>query len=164
MSSGLYPGTFDPPTLGHLDIILRAAKICKKLFVGVAKNESKQECAFSLDERVNFLKQLVLNEKNVEIVRIDSLIVDFINKEKIDFIIRGLRPFSYIEKEFQMALANKKIGGVETLFFASDGKYAHISSSLIREVASWGHHLKDFVPEQIEIAVANRLRKPHKPA
>src|ERR1700722_8026454 len=150
MNNGLIPGMFDPPTLGHLDVILRAAKICKKLFIGVAHNIRKRESAFSVEERIGLLNVVLHKEKNIEIVPIDGLIVDFAKKHHIDFLVRGLRAFSDMEVEFQMALANKKIGGIETLFLMADGKFAHISSSLIREIAACGHHLKDFVPEAIE--------------
>lgn len=158
MSFALYPGSFDPPTLGHYDVILRAAKVCKKLLVGVACNTSKKEYTFSLEERLQLLKTLVQAERNIEVVRIEGLIVDFAKREKIDFLIRGLRAFSDMEHEFQMALANKKIGGIETLFFMADSKYAHISSSLIREVAACGHHLKDFVPDVIEAEISSRFK------
>ncbi|NGX53331.1 MAG: Phosphopantetheine adenylyltransferase [Chlamydiae bacterium] len=159
MSIGLYPGTFDPPTFGHLDVIERAATMCDKLLVGVAQNSSKKNICFSTDERAAFLKALLAKHKNIEIVHVPGLVVDFAKKMKISFLIRGLRAFSDMEHEFQMALANKKIGEMETIFFMADGKYAHISSTLIREIARAGHHLKDFIPPEIEPQVTPRLHQ-----
>lgn len=159
MSSGLIPGTFDPPTLGHLDVIERAAKLCRKLIIGVAHNQRKQQICFSSEERVAFLKELTRALPNVEVVRIKGLMIDFVKEHGIDFLIRGLRAFSDMEYEFQMALANKKLGEVETIFFMADGRFAHISSSLIRDVAMHGHHLKDFVPAAIEPEVSSRLHQ-----
>ena len=162
MSIALIPGTFDPLTLGHLDVIVRAAKVCKKLMIGVASNVGKRKCAFSADERVELVKKCVQEHKNIEVVLVDGLIVDFAQHHQVEFLIRGLRAFSDMESEFQMALANQKIGGIETLFFTAGGEYAHISSTLIREVAACGHHLKDFVPAPIEEQVLARLSARHR--
>jgi len=156
MAIGLIPGTFDPPTLGHLDVIERAAKVCKKLIIGVADNQQKPTSCFNTKERIELIQKVV---PGIEVVQINGLIVDFAKEHKIDFLIRGLRAFSDMEHEFQMALANKKIGNMETLFFMADGRYAHISSSLIRDIAAHGHHLKDFVPASIEEEVFKRLHE-----
>lgn len=155
---GLIPGTFDPPTLGHLEIIQRAATLCRKLYIGVAENRSKNH-SFTLNERIAFLGEISHHLPNVEIVAIHGLVVDFVKKQKIDTLVRGLRSYSDLEYETQMAQANKKLGGVETLFLISEGHFAHISSSLIREIAACGHHLKDFVPQEIEEKVFTRLSK-----
>lgn len=155
---GLIPGTFDPPTLGHLEIIQRAATLCKKLYIGVADNASKTP-SFTQNERMSFLGEICHHLPNVEIVSIHGLVIDFVKKQKIDTLVRGLRSFSDMEHETQMAQANKKLGGVETLFLISEGHFAHISSSLIREIAACGHHLKDFVPKEIEEKVFSRLKK-----
>lgn len=157
MNTVLFPGTFDPPTLGHQDIILRAARLAKKLIIGVAQNSRKSNFAFTTDERIALLKELTKEEKNIEVVQIEGLIVDFAKEHQIDCLIRGLRAFSDMETEFQMALVNKKIGNLETLFFMTEGKFSHISSTLIREIASCGHHLQDFVPAPIEERVRARL-------
>jgi len=159
MAIGLIPGTFDPPTMGHFDLIERAAKICQKLIIGVAENRQKPSPCFTTEERIALIQKVV---PDLEVVQIEGLVVDFAKQRKINFLIRGLRPFSDIEHECQMALANKKIGNMETLFFMAEGCYAHISSSLIRDLASHGHHLKDFIPAAIEEEVFSRLHKPQK--
>lgn len=156
MAIGLIPGTFDPPTLGHLDVIQRACKVCQKLTIGVAENRQKPTSCFSTEERIHLLQKVVTD---LEVVPIEGLIIDFARAHQVDFLIRGLRAFSDMEHEFQMALANKKIGDIETLFFMADGRFAHISSTLIRDIAAHGHHLKDFVPEPIEKEVTARLHK-----
>ncbi len=156
MAIGLLPGTFDPLTLGHLDVIERAAKVCSKLIIGVAQNRQKGTTCFTTEERIELLQKAC---PGIEIVTIGGLVVDFAKEHEIDFLIRGLRAFSDMEHEFQMALANKKLGNVETLFFMADGRYAHISSSLIREIAANGHHLRDFIPEAIEPEVTARLHR-----
>jgi pantetheine-phosphate adenylyltransferase len=156
MTIGLFPGTFDPPTLGHIDLIERASLFCKKIFIGVAKNSTKK-FHFSQTERVELLLQIFQNNPHIEIVAIDGLTMDFAYKNSVHFLIRGLRPFSNLEHEFQMALANKKLGGVETIFLMANGKYAHISSTLIREIAQNGHNLKEFIPEAIEPKILERF-------
>lgn len=161
MNTVLLPGSFDPPTLGHQDVILRAASFSKKLIVGIACNTRKEKSNFSVKERIDFLKILTMEKTNIEIVGIQGLIVEFAKVHQINFLIRGLRTFSDMEAEFQMALANKKIGGLETLFLMADNKFAHISSSLIKEIAAYGHSLKDFVPAPIEKAVYERLSSQH---
>lgn len=156
MSTALIAGTFDPLTLGHLDVIERAQTVCKKLVIGVADNREKISACFKTHERIEMIQKVV---PDVQVMQIQGLIVEFANTHKIDFLIRGLRAFSNMEHEFQMALANKKIGGLETLFFMADGRYAHISSTLIRDIAANGHHLKDFVPTRIEREVFTRLHE-----
>ncbi len=159
MEIGLITGTFDPPTLGHLNIIERAAKLCSKLLIGVAENPKKSPICFTLEERLELLQELTLPFSNIEIESIQGLTVEFAKKRRVDVLIRGLRTFSDISYECQMSLANKKIGAIETLFLVAEGEFTHISSSLIREVASTGHHLKDFVPASIEPKVTARLQK-----
>ncbi|MFZ0565339.1 MAG: pantetheine-phosphate adenylyltransferase [Chlamydiales bacterium] len=159
MKKALLTGTFDPPTLGHLNVIERAAKLCDKLLIGVAQNLKKSLIFFSVEERVALLKELTASISNVEVVPIKGLTVTFAKEQGVDVLIRGLRPFSDANYESQMALANKKLEGLETLFLVADGAYAHISSSLIREIASTGHHLKDFVPSPIEAKVCHRLQE-----
>ena len=160
MNTVLVPGTFDPPTLGHLDLFVRAAKVSQKLIIGVAQNTHKKSTVFSVEERVQLLKKIVENEPNIEVIPLVGLLVDFAKKHQINFLIRGLRAFSESEREFRMAAVNKKIGDIETLFLMADSQFAHISSSLIKEIAELGHHLKDFVPESIEKIVSARLSKP----
>lgn len=154
---GLFPGTFDPPTLGHLDIIERGAKLCDKLYVGIAHNAGKPKPLFSKGEREAMLQELTHGLANVEVVSFNELAVDFVKRKNISFIIRGLRPLSNTERELQMALANRQLEGIETLFLMADEKYAHISSRLIREIACFGHDLEGFVPEEIKDIVHKKV-------
>ncbi len=151
-------GTFDPPTLGHLDIIQRAHKMCNKLIVCVAQNESKvKQITFSVDDRVAMLKEITKDLANTSVVFVDGLISDYAKKNNIHFLVRGLRAFSNIENELRMAQANKKLSGVETVFLLADERYSHISSSLIKEISFHKSSLKDFVPSSIEESVLKRL-------
>ena len=154
----LLPGTFDPPTLGHLDIIRRAAGICDVLYVGIAENSAKKRSFFSAEERQTLLKSITGDLPQVEVVLLTGLVVDFAKEHQIDFLVRGLRNFSDFEYESQMAFANHEIGGIETLFLIADEKYARLSSTLIREIAFNGHRLQDFIPAEIEKAVFERLK------
>ena len=153
----LFPGTFDPPSLGHLDIIKRAADVCEKLYIGIAENVNKPSALFSVEEKKVMLQEITKGIPRVEIISFQGLVIDWAAQHHIDFIIRGLRAFSDFEYEFRMALANRKMSGIETVFLMSDGNYSHISSSLIREIASFGHTLCDFVPAELEEAIHNRI-------
>lgn len=146
----LFPGTFDPPSLGHLDIIKRSAMICDKLYIGIAENINKPAGMFTLPQRKEMLKVITKGIPQVEIISFSGLVIDWAAKNNVNFLIRGLRAFSDFEYEFRMALANRKMSGIETLFLMSDPNYSHISSSLIREIASFGHSLHDFVPDELE--------------
>ena len=154
---GLFPGTFDPPSLGHVDIIERAAGLCDQLVVAVARNYEKVEELFSIDERVAMLKEVSKGLSNVEVTTFVGLAADFAEKHGIDCFVRGLRAHSDVEYEFRMALANRKLSGRETLFLMSGQQYGHISSSLIREIGREGHSLGDFVPAPLEGKILARL-------
>lgn len=158
MKTALFPGSFDPPSLGHLDIIKRASTVCDKLYVAVAVNVSRTKEVFSAKERVELLCEITKEIKGVEVVTFSELVVEFAKKQKVDFLIRGLRAFSDFEYEFRMALANRKIGGLETLFLMADAELAHISSTFIREFAHFKKRLTDFVPQEIEQIVYERLK------
>jgi pantetheine-phosphate adenylyltransferase len=162
MKIALLPGSFDPPTMGHLDIIKRAQQACDKLIIAVAENVGKKEPLFTIDERLELLKKITHGLNNIEIIAFSELVVEFAKKNNVNFIVRGLRAFSDFEYEFRMALANRKIGGVETLFLMADANLAHISSTYIKELAHFNRHLKDFVPDEIEPFVFNRLVKEQK--
>lgn len=157
MKKALFPGTFDPPTLGHLDIIKRSRSVCDKLYVGVAINAAKSQETFSTEEKIEMLQTICRPYPHVEVVSFSSLVVDFAKANEIHFLIRGLRTFSDYEYEFRMALANRRMGGIETLFLMADESVAHISSSLIRELARYKSRLFDFVPKEIEDQVFNAL-------
>ena len=155
----LLPGTFNPPTLGHMDIIRRASKICDDLYIGIALNAEKEEGLFNPKERKAMLLDLTKDLFNVEIVSFTGLVVDYAKEHEIDYIVRGLRAFSDFEYEFRMALANRKMTGIETVFLMADQGSFHISSSLIKEIGGLGHRLNGFVPDDIEEIVYQRLAR-----
>ena len=159
MKRALFPGTFDPPTLGHIDVIQRSASICDKLYVGIAVNASKSEMLFTVQERETMLKKICTPYPYVEVVHFSSLVVDFAKKNQIDYLIRGLRAFSDFEYEFRMALANRHLSDIETVFLMADERVAHISSTLIRELGRYKSRLHAFVPTEIEEQVFLRASK-----
>ncbi|OGS43049.1 MAG: pantetheine-phosphate adenylyltransferase [Elusimicrobia bacterium RIFOXYD2_FULL_34_15] len=142
----VYPGSFDPTTFGHLDIISRSSKIFDKLIIAVITNPNKKPY-FSIDERVKILKSSV-KEKNVEIESFHGLLVDFMKKKNANVIIRGLRAISDFEYEFQMALTNRKLyPEIETVFLTPAEQWTYLSSTLVKEIARLGGNVKCFVPE-----------------
>ena len=142
----LYPGTFDPVTYGHLDIIERASKIYDKVFIGVAHSPDKRPL-FDVAERVAMLKKATSRLRNVEVEDFDGLVIDCARSKKTCVIIRGLRMLSDFEFEFQMALTNRKLAkGIETIFMMTSESYAYLSSKLIKEAVSLGANVKSFVP------------------
>ena len=160
MRKGLFSGTFDPPTLGHLDIIMRGACLCDKLIVAIGVNTRKQPL-FTVAERVDMLKELTHGLTSVEVTNFTTLVIDFAHANGIDFILRGLRSASDLPHEFEMALANRKMSGIETLFLMADAHHAQISSSLIREIAASGRHLEKFVPQAVVEPLYQRVKIDH---
>lgn len=156
MRKALFSGSFDPPTLGHLDIIIRGAHLCDKLYVAVAVNTRKQEKLLPIEERVHMLRALTESITQVEVVSFSGLVIEFANANGVEFLLRGLRTAVDLEHEFEMALANRKMSGIETLFLMADERHAHISSSLIREIAKSGRHLERFVPQSVAEAIYKR--------
>lgn len=157
MKAAIYPGTFDPPTLGHLNIIQRAASKFDKLVIAIGENPSKVSPSFSLEERVQFLKAITIDIPNIEIVAFKGLLVDFAKSRKIDIIIRAIRTILDFENETLQAQMNRQLGDVETFYLVVDEKCRLISSTLVREIASYGKRLFGFVPPEIEEAVFQRL-------
>lgn len=142
----IYPGTFDPVTNGHIDLIKRARAIFPELIVAVADNPQKNPL-FSVEERVAMLKKATLGMKGVEICDFKGLVVDFARKRKTKVLIRGVRMISDFEYEFQMALTNRKIAGdIETIFLMPHESYSYISSKLLKEAAFLGADLLSFLP------------------
>ena len=131
--TALFAGTFDPPSNGHLDIIQRAAKLFDSLIVAVALNPKKKPL-FSIEKRVEMLKTITQGLKNVTVVQFDGLVIEHAKKCKASCLIRGLRTGEHLDHEFQMAFANRRMSGLETLFLMADESHAQISSSLIREI------------------------------
>ena len=153
------PGSFDPVTYGHIDIITRASKLFDKVIVGVFINVDKNP-SFSIEERIGFLKKTVGHLKNVEVVGFDGLLVDCAEKHGATAVVRGLRAVSDFEYEFQMALTNRKLSPtLDTVFLASDAQYTYLSSSIVKNVATLGGDISNFVPEIIHDEIFNRLNK-----
>jgi pantetheine-phosphate adenylyltransferase len=156
----IYPGTFDPVTNGHIDLIKRAQEIFPELIVAVAHNPHKKPL-FTLEERVKMLKSATSDLSGVTIEDFDGLVVDYALKRKAKVIIRGLRMLSDFEYEFQMALTNRKLNpNVETIFLMPHESYSYLSSRLLKEVACLGADLSSFVPESVEKALKKKLHKP----
>jgi pantetheine-phosphate adenylyltransferase len=142
----IYPGTFDPVTLGHLDVLVRASRLFDNVIISVAKSSAKKTL-FSLSERVKMIKDASANLKNVSVESFDGLLVKYAKAKKAGAIIRGLRAISDFEYEFQMALTNRKIApDIETVFLMPGEKYSFISSTLVREAAKYGADVSSFVP------------------
>lgn len=155
----IYPGTFDPVTYGHIDLITRAAKIFDEVIVAVAHNPGKAPL-FSVKERVALLQQTTRNVRGVKIDSFDSLVVDYCRRKQARVMIRGLRMLSDFEYEFQMALTNRKLAGdVETIFLMPHETYAYVSARLIKEAAMLGADLSAFVPPAVEAAVKRKLAR-----
>lgn len=153
----LFAGTFDPPTLGHADLILRAANLFEKLYVAIALNSEKKTPIFSISEKKELLQKMIGNLPNVEIREFSGLAVDFAQTLGVQCLLRGIRNASDFEFECQMASANRKMTGIETFFLVANEAHLHISSSLIREIAQQGRRLHGFVPEEIEDQIFNKI-------
>ena len=157
----VYPGTFDPVTYGHIDIIERAARIFDKVIVAVAHNPDKG-VLFSVEERVAMLKDAVGGMKNVSVDDFDCLAVDYVRAKGASVIVRGLRMTSDFEYEFQLALTNRKLAPrIETIFMMPHESYSYISSKLIKEAVSLGAKASPFVPKKVEAALKEKLSRGH---
>jgi len=155
----IYPGTFDPITFGHIDLIKRAAKLFDEVIVAVARNPQK-DVLFSVKERVQLLKTATKGIPGVTIESFSGLLVDYVKKKKSRVMIRGLRMISDFEYEFQMALTNKRLSPeIETIYMMPQESYCYLSSKLIKEAASLGANLKCFVPGFVEKKLKSRLKK-----
>ena len=159
MRTAIYPGSFDPVTLGHWDLIQRAAKLVDRLVVAVLHNPSKSP-AFTVEERVAMLKELTTTLPQVEITSFHGLLVDFAKAQNAQVIVRGVRAFSDFEYEFQMALMNRTLAPeLETVFLMPKEKYSAVSSRLVREIGGMGGNLSELVPEVLRERIATRLGK-----
>ena len=153
----IYPGTFDPLTYGHIDIIKRASTLFDELIVAVTENNDKTPL-FSLEDRTQFVHKAVSGSTNVTVTSFNKVLVDFAHEQGINIIIRGLRAVSDFEYEFQMALMNKELRpDIEPLFIMSDSSYSFVSSKMIKQIAQLNGDLSKFVPDFVVEAVRNKL-------
>ena len=153
----VYPGTFDPITLGHEDLVRRGAYLFDELIVAVAGSTSKKTL-FSLDERVQLAKEVFANFDNVKVMGFDGLLMKFVQQQHAQIVLRGLRAASDFEYEFQLAGMNRKLyPKLETMFLTPSEKYMFVSSSLVREVANLGGDVHQFVSATVENAIKNKL-------
>ena len=159
MTRAIYPGSFDPVTLGHLDIIKRASKIFNELIVGVLNNNSKSPL-FSVEKRVKMLNDVVKDLPNVKVMSFEGLLVDFARKVDAQIIVRGLRAVTDFEYELQMSQTNTVLNeNVDTIFFTTSLEYAYLSSSTVREAAYFGADISKFVPESVVQQVYDKFKE-----
>ena len=157
MKTAIYPGSFDPVTFGHLDIIKRSASLADHLIVGVLNNSSKTPL-FSVDERVNMIKEVTADIPNVEVLSFSGLLVDFARKHNVQVIIRGLRAVTDFEYELQMAQTNRVIApDIDTIFLTTNLKYSYLSSSIVKEIAGYQGDISEFLHPAIAEKVRERL-------
>jgi pantetheine-phosphate adenylyltransferase len=158
MRTAIYPGSFDPLTNGHLDVVQRAAKLFDHVIVAVAKNEGKHPL-FTLEERVALVKQSVKKLPNVGVDAFDGLLVDYVVSKNARAIVRGLRAISDFEFEFQLALMNRKLNeNVETIFMMPKDTYTFLSSRIVKEIARLGGEVSPFVPGHVQKALLKKLK------
>lgn len=156
MTKAIYPGSFDPVTKGHLDIIERTSQIVESLTVAVLDNPRKK-AVFSIEERVEMIRSCISRYHNVVVDYYQGLLIDYARAKKINIIIKGLRAISDFEFEFQMALANRKLNSkIETLFMMTNSKYSYLSSSIVKEIASFGGDIKGLVPPEVYTMVMKK--------
>lgn len=155
----IYPGTFDPITLGHVDLIKRAARLFDRLVLAISASPRKSPL-FTLAERLAMARTLATSLPHVEVDSFDGLLVDYVRQKKAHVVLRGLRAFSDFEYEFQMALTNRKMApDVETLFLMPNEIYSYVSSTMVREIAALGGDASVFVPDFVQAALRRKLAK-----
>jgi len=154
----VYPGSYDPLTNGHIDIIERGLKIFDKIIVAVMKNPAKTYL-FSLEERQQILRSVFKDPQRIEIDHFEGLLVDYLNQKKISTVVRGLRAISDFEIEFQMALMNRKIEPrIETIFFVPSDSYSFLSSKLVKEIYQLGGEVSSLVPQIVDVKLKEKFR------
>ena len=158
MRRAIYPGSFDPITNGHLDVLQRAAGIFDNLIIAVARDNSKQSL-FTVEERVELIRNAAAEIPGIEVMPFDGLLVNFARKHQAWALVRGLRAVSDFEFEFQLALMNRKLEpNLETLFLMPREEYTYISSRLVKEICRLGGHIEQFVPPNVVTALQNKLQ------
>ena len=159
MLRAIYPGSFDPVTNGHVDIIRRAAQISDELIVGVLQNKAKTPL-FSVEERVTMLNEVTKNMKNVKIIPFEGLLIDFAKQMDAKVIVRGLRAITDFEYELQMSQTNRKLNSdVETIFLTTSLDYSYLSSTTVKEVASFDGDISQFVPEIVAKKITEKIKE-----
>lgn len=159
MKIGLYPGSFDPVTFGHLDIIKRSAQVVDRLIVGVLVNSAKCPL-FSMEERVKMIQDLTCDMDNVEVRSFDGLTVDYAHRCGAGVIVRGLRAVTDFEYELQLAQTNRAIApDIDTIFFTTNLKYSYLSSSMVKEIAAYNGDIRTFVPELVARRTEERMQE-----
>ena len=158
-SVAVYPGTFDPLTSGHEDLVKRASSLFERVIIGVAESRTKHPM-FSLAERVNIAREVLTGYPNIEIHGFDCLLMDFMRQHGASVIMRGLRAVSDFEYEFQMAGMNRNLyPDVETVFLTPSDQYMFVSATMVREIASLGGDVSKFVPKQVQQRLASKFRQ-----
>jgi len=154
----IYPGTFDPITYGHIDIIERTAYIFDKVIVSIINKPAKSQFMFSVEERLEMVEKSVDCFDNVRVEIFDGLLIEYAKKKKVNLIVRGLRAITDFEYEFQMALTNKRLAHtIETVFMMTSEKHSYLSSSVVKEVVSYGGNVSEFVPDFISEKLQQKL-------
>ncbi len=147
----VYPGTFDPLTNGHLDVIKRGLRLFDILVVAVAQNPKKSPSLFSADERIEMIKECTMGMKGIEVKKFDSLLVDFVKAERADVVLRGLRETSDFSSEFQLAIVNRLLESkIETVFVMTNPEYFYLTSSIVKELAEYNGNITAFVPGAVK--------------
>ena len=159
MATALCPGSFDPVTLGHIDIIERTARHFDDVIIAVIRNPQKSQSLFSLEERQQMLKESTAHLSNIRIEFFKGLLVDFARDHGANAIVKGLRAVSDFDYELQMAQMNQRLSGVDTLFMSTSPEYSFVSSSLVKEVATYGGDVAHLLPEPVHRRMIERIRE-----